>query len=728
MADENDIEGSDLAALVASEIRSARRYADEELADKRARNLEYYNGELNDVPAPANRSALVSNDVRDTMSWMLPGIIRVFTASDQMVIYEPTTERDRDFSQQATDYVNYVFFKYNEGYRTLYNSTHDSLLGGNGIICHYWDPTPKVEISKHSRLTPIAISQLLEDEGVEILAQQQNEEPDTVTMPDPATGQPVEMQMPTFDLKVQRTVNRGSLKVWAGKPENFFLDAAAATIDEARFQAYLHDDKTRSDLMEMADTYGWEAEDIEMLPADNLSMSSEEGLARERQMATFRTDTLKSTQLIDLYECYLKADVDGDGIAETVQVWYAGNAGSGKVLGWDVWEDETPFSDIPCYPVPHRWDADSVADRTYDIMKAKTVVLRGLMDNVYAAAGPMREVDAGSVLNPDILVAPKFQGIIWKKAGSAPIVNYQPPFVGDKLYGALEYLDQVRGQRTGVTRTTMALDPETLQNQTATANQNQHDAGYSQIELVARNMAELGWTRVFRAMLSLVVKHQDRPRTIRLRDKFVEMDPRQWNAGMDVTINVGLGTGSRDRDMMMLQSVKQDQLLLATQFADRGAVDKAIDMVPRILLTMKKTAESAGLKNPDAFYPEFNEQDVDAMKATAAEAAQQPSPQEKIEAAKIQATQQAEQLKAEGNIVKEKAQLEADLQLNQAKLQNDMMLEAERIASAERIKAAELEFQREQLAVTVQLEREKMAHAASIAAMKPNSQPSGKSA
>ena len=82
----------------------------------------------------------------------------------------------------------------------------------------------------------------------------------------------------------------------------------------------------------------------------------------------------------------------------------------------------------------------------------------------------------------------------------------------------------------------MALDPETLQNQTATANQNQHDAAYSQIELIARNMAELGWRRVFRQMLRLIVKHQDRSRVIRLRDRWVEMDPRHWNANMDVTI------------------------------------------------------------------------------------------------------------------------------------------------------------------------------------------------
>jgi hypothetical protein len=123
----------------------------------------------------------------------------------------------------------------------------------------------------------------------------------------------------------------------------------------------------------------------------------------------------------------------------------------------------------------------------------------------------------------------------------------------------LEHFDQVTEKRTGVSRSTMALDPETLQNQSATANQNQKDASYSQVELIARNMAELGWKRVFKMILRLLVKHQDRPRTIRIRDKWVDMDPRFWNANMDVTVNTGLGTGSRDRDMAMLNNILQLQ-------------------------------------------------------------------------------------------------------------------------------------------------------------------------
>lgn len=621
MADDApEIEGTDLAALIASELSAAKRYTDEELSDKRATNIEYYQGVMRDTPAAPNRSAVISRDVTDTISWMLPGIIRVFTASDNMALYEPQTERDREFAQQASDYTNYVFFRRNDGYRTLYNATHDALVVGNGVVYHYWDPTPDVQVADYSGLTPDAMAVLVEDENSEIVAQQQTGTAQ-IELPDPATGQMVPVDVPVFSVRVKHIRKRGKVCVHACKPENFYIDPDATTTDEARFAAYLHDNKTRSDLVEM----GFDRAEVDELSAGTI-YSDETSLARNQYAGSLRSQALKSQERIDLYECYLRADINDDGVAELLQVWYAGHHGSGRVLAWQEWGDDLPFSDIPCYPVPHQWDADSAADRTRDIQRIKTVLLRGALDNIYASNNPMLEVDTDSVKNPDILAKPKFGALIWKKPNSAPVRPVQVPFVADRAFAAMGLMDEVIAKRTGVSRMTMALDPEALQNQSATANQNARDAGYSQIELVARNMAELGWTRVFRAILRLIVKHQDRPETIRLRDKFVEMDPRAWSADMDVTINVGLGTGSRDRDMIMLDRVKADQFTLATQLADRGAAEQAVEMIPRILLTMKKSAESAGLKNPDAFYPEFGPEMVDTMKQGIAAAQQQPDP------------------------------------------------------------------------------------------------------
>jgi hypothetical protein len=90
---------------------------------------------------------------------------------------------------------------------------------------------------------------------------------------------------------------------------------------------------------------------------------------------------------------------------------------------------------------------------------------------------------------------------------------------------------------------------------------------------------------VFKQILKLIVKHQDRPRTIRLRDTWVEMDPRSWNANMDATINIGLGTGSRDRDMAMLNQILNVQIAMTDRLAQGGFSAQALEMVPKINMT-----------------------------------------------------------------------------------------------------------------------------------------------
>lgn len=652
-----------LKALLSNEIRSALTYDETELSKKRAHALEYYRGEMTDTPAMEGRSSVVSRDVADTIGWMLPGIIRVFMASDRMAIYEPERPNDEEFAKQATDYVNYVFARDNPGYRIMWNATHDSLLMGNGIVKHWWDAKEECEYSEHSGLTEEQIAIIQSDQFVEVVAQKQGV-PQQFAMPDAQTGQVVQQEIPTYDVKVKRVVSSGRLRIECINPEDFLLDREAVSIETARFCAH-RDDVTRSDLIEM----GFDRELVDSLPADRFSSIQQEKISRNSDTQVFFNQAGDDSMLlIELFECYVRADVDGDGIAETVRAFYAGNSGAGELLDWEVWDDDVPFSDIPCEPVPHRWDARSVTDDTADIQRVKTVLTRQFLDNLYWVNNPMTTAEQSSVLNPEMLRSPKFGGTIWTKNATNPPQPLAIPFIGDKALLGLQHFDQVREMRTGVSRSTMALDPEALQNQTATANQNQKDAAYSQIELIARNQAELGWRRVFRQLLKLIVKHQDRPRTIRLRDTWVEMDPRAWNANMDVTINIGLGTGSRDRDMAMLNTILNGQMGVTDRLAEGGFMQQALEMLPKINMTLTKLAESAGIKNPDQFYLDIKPEMLEQMKQ---EAGQRVDPKLQIEQMKTQAQLQIQASEHQSNAIKaqaeiQKAQADAQVKIIQA--------------------------------------------------------------
>ncbi len=678
----------ELKGLLQAEIRSSSLYVATEMSPKRAKAIEYYTGEMRDVPAGQGKSSVTSRDVADTVGWILPGIVRVFTASDQMAVCEPERPGDEEGAKQATDYLNYVFWKENNGYRILWDATHDSLLQANSVVKVWWDDTEDCTYTEHTRITPDQLTALLEEESVELVSSAENEEPEQIDMPDPITGQMTTVEVPTYDVKLKRVNKRGKLVIKCIKPEDFLIDSDAICIEEARFVGE-RAELTRSQLIEM----GFDKDQIDGLSGRTISSFSEEQLARTDGLMNYSSSADESMELIEVYECYLRADVNEDGVAEMVRAYVAGGRGdNSELLEWEVWDSEHPFHDIQCEPVPHRWDGRSIADDTMDVQRIKTVLLRQTLDNLYASNYPQRAVERDSVINPDALINPQFGEMVWLKKGATPIQDLNVPFVAAQSFDALNYFDQVIEKRTGVSRSTMALDPEALQNQTATASQNTRDAAYSQIELIARNQSE-GWRNIFRHMLRLMVKHQDRKKVIRLRDKWVEMDPRSWNANMDVTVNVGLGTGSRDRDIQMLNTVLQNQNMLVQGFMSSGFQEKALTMIPKILNTMRRIAESAGIKSVDAYYPEITEQETAQMLQHAQQMAQQPS----LEQQKLQSSIQLEQAKAQAAASKEAAQMQADLAVEQQRFQ------------AERYKTdQEMQFKYAQLAQQRELELLKM--------------------
>lgn len=672
-----------LSAIVAQQIAQARDHDRRERDGTRTKALKYYQGIMDDTPAEPNRSSVVSRDVADTIGWMMPGIMRVFTASDKFVEAEPVEQADIKGAGQATDGLNHVFWKDNPGYEVAYAATWDALLFGDGIIKTYWDDTPQYSVSFHSGLSDDQLAMLL-------MADEGDEPPEVLTHTSGVAtaiddmGQPVDVTV--HDVKIRRVTANGLFVVECIPPEDFLIHRDATTIEGSPFVAHLSE-KTRSELIEM----GYDLEIVAGLPVAGSALSSEQA-ARQYEYGSEQSPD-SSTEVVEHAECFIRVDVDGDGVAELVRACFGGGD-AGTLLHWEEWEDENPFDNIPCEPMPHRFGARSIFDETQDVQRVKTVLTRQALNNLYATNNPQKLVK-GKVHNPEELSTPSFNGAIFGDA-STEVIPLTVPFVAANAFEAIAYQDEVIQRRTGVGRSSMALDPEALQNQTATANQNQRDAAYSQVEIVARNMAEFGWKKVFRKLMKLMIRHQDRPRMIRLRgEDFVEIDPRHWNADMDVTINVGLGTGSRDRDMMMLQTVQMDQMGLADRFIALGSMEQAIDMLPKVVETMTKKAEAAGLRNPAAYYPDTGEEVVAGLKQQAAEAGQRPDPKVQQEQAKLQLQAQTDAAKLQ----QDAANTQAEMQMKREQMAMEFALKREQLQ-------AELQLKREQMYAELELQRE----------------------
>jgi len=718
---------NELGAILSQQVVQAADHDDKDLNGSRTKALDYYFGRMDEyVPPEPNRSKVVSRDVADVIGWIMPQLMRVFLASRNFAEAEPVEEDDVEWAKQATQGLNFVFFKDNDGEQVAYDVAWEALLFGDGIVKTYWDDTPQYAVSFHSGLTEDQRAMLLmpSEDGAEpeVLASSERQE-----LWQDEMGQQVPVTV--YDCKIRRLKAKGRFVVEAIPRGHYRKNASAKSPEDALFQSHV-ELKTRSELVEM----GFDRKLVASIPTGGATRRGGEDHARDPISEDFGESATKATEEVELHECYAVIDVDDDGVAETVRAYLGGPDGS-VLLDWELWEDESPFDLVQGDPIPHRFEGRSEFDQTCDVQDIKTVLERQYLNNLYASNNPQRFAK-GKIANPEELTTPSFNGTVFGDA-NASLETLTVPMVAENALNGLAYQDEVVQKRTGVGRQSMALDPEALQNQSATANQNNKDAAYTQVEQIARNMSK-GWRKMFRKLLKLLVKHQDTPRSVRLRgNEFVTIDPRHWNADMDITINVGLGTGSRDRDMGMLQQVLNNQLLLATQFMEYGATEQAIDMLPKVVETMTKIAESAGLRDPDSFYPENTEEIVAKLKEAAAQP--KPDPALALEQAKGEVAKQLKQvdaqvamheaqLKAQGEVTKNEAELQADLQTREADRQNA-------IAIAQVNGEIDLQKQDRELAwkswdaeQARQLEREKMANAAHIAAMKPDPKPSGAAA
>jgi hypothetical protein len=726
----------EIASVVSRQIDEAKSYYGADREAHREWALRFFEGEVDIKPMGDHRSQIVSRDVSDTHGLILPGLMRIFFASSRIVDYEPTQPEHEEYADLASDYVNYVVMSECEGYKHFRSAMSDGVLMGNGIIKHWWDASPEYTTDTYTAMAEDAyqliVSELGEDD--EIIDEESRDDPDfempseediiafaTAQGLDPSLLDPAVLmaQLPpppkVYDFKVKRLTAKGRLRVMAVPPEEFWLERSATVLDEsARFCAHVQR-KTRSELK----AAGYDKAKVDAIPLSTDVDRDSDRLARDRDDWQTELAPDAATERVDIYECYVLMDTDGDGIAERRRIVMGGQSGKRAILANEEWGDDLPFSDIVPDPVAHRWRGRGIYDLMGDVQRVNTVLTRGVLDNLYKVLVPQRYAWLGSVENPDELMNPTFGGTVWLKSGTqTPPMDVQTNFLAPQILPVIEYMNSVGEKRTGVSMRSQSMDLDALQNQSATAVNAAQAAAQTKVEEYARNIAECGgMRRIFSCILRLITKHQDRSKMVRLAGKFVEIDPTQWrNPDMNVTINTGLGTGSRDRDLAMLSSIAAKQEQVIGQF---GPLNDDLN-VGHLFGTYSKMAEAAGVKNPDQFFPPITQERIAELKAQQGQAPQQPDPKAAEAQAKLQMRQQELEFEQKISV----ARFQAEQQASAAKMQFDtetkrvqMAIDAEgrrveaelKLQTMREEAAAKLELLHQETSARIQIAREEAA-------------------
>jgi hypothetical protein len=491
----------DLQAILDNEIDNAIGYINTETVEERRNALMSYNREPygNEVEG---RSTIVTGEVAEAIDGALPQLIRIFTQSDNVVRFEPKAPGDEEAAKQATEYCNWVLMNDNPGFEVFHTWFKDALLQKNGVIKVWWNDETDVTKEKYENLSDEELTMLLSDGTMEIVSQEQVQVGEMPSMiPDPATGMPVQVMQPIFayNVKVKKINKKGSVKVENVPPEEFLISKKTRRIADSPFVAH-RKLTTRSELIAM----GFKAKEIDELPAyDDLTFTPERVARFPNGEQPDDPSLDASMDEIETFECYIRTDYDGDGIAELRRVFYAGST----ILENEE-ADFIPFCSVCPIPMPHKFFGHSLADRVSDIQKIKTTITRQMLDNLYLSNNARMAVVDGQVNLDDMLtVTPG--GIVRVKNPQA-ITPLTVPLVANQAFPMLGYMDEVQQKRTGVTQASQGLDPNILQNATATAVAMVQNAGAAKVELIARIFAESGVKDLFKSILHLVCKYQDK--------------------------------------------------------------------------------------------------------------------------------------------------------------------------------------------------------------------------
>lgn len=625
-------------SIVQQAVQDAVDFIESEIADDRIKAQRYFDGEV-DIGEEDGRSKVVATKVRDTIRSIKPSLLRVFLSTDRAVEYIPSNQDDVTVAQQATQYMHWAFNELN-GYSLLNDAFHDAMVKKAGVLKVYWDKYTEAETYSFTNLTDEEFSAIVNEDNVDVIEHSQE-------MSISIDQMGMEIETPEHSVTISRKTDKGMLQVKSVPPEEFMVDRNAKSIDD--FYVVAHRTEMRvSDLVNM----GFDFEKVSNLTGIGSSDTYSEIEDFERrgyqQEEEESTEDL-SMKLVAVTEAYMKMDIEGTGVAQLYKFMLGGN--DYQLLDYEPYS-EVPFAVFEVDPEPHAFFGRSISDLINDDQDAATAMLRGVLDNVALTNNPRMGIVDNQV-NVDDVLNNEIGGIIRMKNPQA-IVPISVPFVAAQTLQAIQYMDDAIETKTGVSRASMGLDPDALQNTTATAANITKQAGAAQIEVMARNLAEGGMKRLFKLMLKLFIENTDEEKMMRMNSQFVPIDPRSWNSTMDVMCNVGLGTGKEDEKIAILQQTLQMQMQIWQNYgAGNGLVSMTL-----IRNTMSDIMAIAGIRNSDRYFtPMSNEYEQQLLMMKQQQAQGKPMPLDPG-----QALVQSEQLKAQAKAQSDMVKMQVDAQ------------------------------------------------------------------
>ena len=395
------------------------------------------------MPRLSKVSSFVSTDVADTIEWALPSLMKVFCGGDSFCTITGVTEDDGPKAEIMGDLIQYQLQRQNNSFPIIYNWMKDALITGLGIVKCYWER----QIGTNSTTVTLNKTALakLQQTGVNITQ---------VGPPDTFGDYQVTYDSPYY-IKNKPTIENILIN-------EFLYSSDAKTLKDANFVA--HKKKVTMSYLRQMEQQGIYS-NVEKVHPQNFPWNDPDSdeiaqVVGDQYYGIPDDNNDEARQKVLIYECYVKIDINGDGILEDMIITLCDDT----ILRMEPnYMGRHPFFDISPMKDPHRiWAKKSYAELIGEIQHVKIALERQILLNLALTNDPKMIMSPEGININDYIEG---RAIIRKKAGfpmqdvvqSMPITPLSP-----YVSTFMEYLEGQKEERTGVTRYNQGLDASSL--------------------------------------------------------------------------------------------------------------------------------------------------------------------------------------------------------------------------------------------------------------------------
>jgi len=534
-----------------------------EMAEERKKATYEYAGMAEHHLTPNGVSSIVSTDTTETIEAYLAIISELMFNNNKIARFipyngSPAAQKSAEMASRVT---NYCIFKKNKGWELLNTWVKSALLWKNAIIRWDYMEDETHTFEEYDEITQEALDLKLSDSSIELVGE--------ITVDDVGNYS---------NVRLKRTINNSKVKIENIPPENFRITRQAQTIHDADFVG-IQVEMTRSEIRA-------EWPEISSKVENWADLSSSESYDDYNPEAAARADVLgqaywseeagtplEANYPVNVTECWVKVDRDGDGIAELKHFIVAGTT-----ILHEADANSIPLCSICPFEIPYEFYGLSVADMTRSSTLASTAILRGFVENTYLTNYSPKLADP-NVVDFSALQNMKPKDLIPTNGNPTAAVSALPPeTISSGTVPILEYLQQAKEQATGVTKAAQGIQDELyVSGNSEVKLKAVMDASQKRIQHMARRFAETGFKQLCEGVYKTMKENMESTSITGPEYGVLDVDFASLPEAMEVEVDVDLGENSN-------ANTRDKLTLLAKEF-----------------IPLLKQAGAGDLVKPDAF-------------------------------------------------------------------------------------------------------------------------------